>query len=109
MRSRDLILDIMRRTERNHLLPSGLGAGARIHHKTGDIATMLADVGLIDIPTGKRYIAAVMIQRSNNDPQAEKLISSISRAAYEQFSQNTPPNPVMNPPTSQNIGSFTSR
>lgn len=109
MRSRDLILDIMRRTERNHLLPSGLGAGARIHHKTGDIATMLADVGLIDIPTGKRYIAAVMIQRSDNDPQAEKLISSISRAAYEQFSQNTPPNPVMNPPTSQNTGSFTSR
>ncbi len=104
MRSRDLILDIMRRTERNHLLPSGLGTGARIHHKTGDIATMLGDVGLIDIPTGKRYIAAVMVQRSNNDPEAEKLISAISRAAYEQFSQSIAPNPVINLPAPNNMG-----
>ncbi|NDJ24640.1 serine hydrolase [Nostoc sp. B(2019)] len=95
MRSRDQILDIMRRTEKDNLLPSGLGAGARIYHKTGDIGTMLADAGLVDIPTGKRYIAAVMVQRPNNDPRAEKLISSISRSAYEQFSQNavTPNNP----------------
>jgi beta-lactamase class A len=88
MRSRDLILNIMRQTERNNLLPSGLGAGASIAHKTGDIGTMLGDAGLVDIPTGKRYIAAVMVQRPNNDPRAEKLISSISRAAYQQFSQN---------------------
>ncbi|MDB9372115.1 serine hydrolase [Nodularia sphaerocarpa] len=104
MRSRDMILDIMRRTERNHLLPSGLGTGARIHHKTGDIATMLGDVGLIDIPTGKRYIAAVMVQRPNNDPVAEKLISAISSAAYQQFSQNIAPNPLMNAPVPPNMG-----
>ncbi|WP_414541616.1 serine hydrolase [Nostoc sp. CCY0012] len=102
MRSRDLMLDIMRRTERNHLLPSGLGSGARTYHKTGDIGTMLGDVGLIDIPTGKRYIAAVMVQRPHNDPAAEKLISSISRVAYQQFSQNSVPNNPTNtiPPTS---------
>ncbi|QOV22455.1 serine hydrolase [Anabaenopsis elenkinii] len=103
MRSRDLILDIMRRTERNHLLPSGLGSEARIHHKTGDIGTMLGDVGLIDIPTGKRYIAAVMIQRPHNHPEAEKLISSISRAAYQQFNQNPPPNQLITPPVSPNM------
>ncbi|WP_339374501.1 serine hydrolase [Nodularia spumigena] len=106
MRSRDLILDIMRRTERNHLLPSGLGAGARVYHKTGDIATMLGDVGLIDIPTGKRYIAAVMVQRPNNDHLAEKLISAISGAAYQQFSQNTAPNPMNNPPVPNNMGNI---
>ncbi|WP_066383570.1 MULTISPECIES: serine hydrolase [unclassified Anabaena] len=90
MRSRDQILDIMRQTERDHLLPSGLGTGARVYHKTGDIGTLLADAGLIDTPTGKRYIAAVMVQRPNNDPRAEKLISSISRAAYQQLTQNPP-------------------
>lgn len=101
MRSRDLMLDIMRRTERDNLLPSGLGLGARIYHKTGDIGTMLADAGLVDIPTGKRYIAAVMIKRPNNDPRAEKLISSISRAAYLQLSQNavTPSSPTSTLPT----------
>jgi beta-lactamase class A len=101
MRSRDLMLDIMRRTERDNLLPSGLGQGARAYHKTGDIGTMLGDAGLIDIPTGKRYIAAVMVQRPNNDPSAEKLISSISSAAYQHFSQTTvtPSTPTNNQPT----------
>jgi beta-lactamase class A len=101
MRSRDLMLDIMRRTERDNLLPSGLGTGARIYHKTGDIGTMLADAGLVDIPTGKRYIASVMVKRPNNDPRAEKLISSISRAAYQQLSQNavTPSSPTSTLPT----------
>lgn len=86
--SRDLMLDILRRTQKDTLLPSGLGTGARIYHKTGDIGTILADAGLIVVPTGKRYVAAVMVQRPNNDPRAEKLISSISRAAYQEFSQN---------------------
>ncbi|MHC5741304.1 MAG: serine hydrolase [Nostoc sp.] len=88
MPSRDLMLDILRRTQRDTLLPSGLGTGARAFHKTGDIGTMLADTGLIVVPTGKRYIASVMVQRPANDPRAEKLISSISRAAYQEFSQN---------------------
>jgi beta-lactamase class A len=101
MRSRDLMLDIMRRNERVHLLPSGLGEGARAYHKTGDIGKMLADAGLIDIPTGKRYIAAVMVQRPHNDPAAEKLISSISQTAYQFFSQVgvTPRIPTNNQPT----------
>ena len=86
MSSRDRMLDIMRHTVRNHLLPTGLGPGATIAHKTGDIGTALADVGVVDMPTGKRYILAVMVQRPSNDSRAEKLISSISRVAYQQFS-----------------------
>lgn len=88
MRSRDRLLEIMRQTQRDHLLPSGLGTGASIAHKTGDIGTMLADTGLVDIPTGKRYIITAMVQRPNNDPRAEKFISAISQAAYQQFNQN---------------------
>ncbi|MEA5575588.1 serine hydrolase [Anabaena sp. UHCC 0451] len=101
MRSRDLMLDIMRRTQRDNLIPSGLGEGARAYHKTGDIRTMLGDAGLIDVPTGKRYIAAVMVQRPDNDPAAEKLISAISSVAYQNFSQATvtPRTPTNNQPT----------
>ncbi|WP_026082292.1 serine hydrolase [Mastigocladopsis repens] len=115
--SRDRILDIMRRTVRNHLLPTGLGQGATIAHKTGDIGTTLADAGLVEMSTGKRYIIAVMVQRPNNDASAEKLIGSISRAAYQQFNQTAPvpsttgstmpttgyQSPVMSPPLPNNI------
>ncbi len=114
MTSRDRMFDIMRRTVKNTLLPSGLGQGTIIAHKTGDIGAMVADAGIIDLPVGKRYLAAVMVQRPNNDVGAERLIGSISRAAYQQFSQTAPaglnntipgnsPNPGMVPPQSNNI------
>ncbi len=85
--SRNSILEIMRRNQRRHLLPKGLGAGANIANKTGYIGAMLGDVGLIELPTGKRYVVAVMVQRPRNDPSAETLITSVSSLAYQYFSQ----------------------
>jgi len=87
LRSRDRLLDIMQRTETNSMLPKGLGLGATIAHKTGTIGSLLADVGLVDMPTGKRYIVAVMVKRPHNDASAEELIRKISRTAYDYFNQ----------------------
>ncbi|MGF1674357.1 MAG: serine hydrolase [Rivularia sp. (in: cyanobacteria)] len=95
--SRDRILDIMRQNQRRHLLPTGLGAGAEIGNKTGYIGAMLGDVGLINLPTGKRYIAAVMVKRPRNDSRAETLITSVSRLAYQHFNQ--PPSMTGTPGT----------
>lgn len=101
LQSRDRLLDIMRRTVRDNLLPSGLGPGAIIAHKTGDIGAMLGDVGLVDLPSGKRYIAVVMVKRPHDDPRAQQLIRSISIAAYQQFNQGVanPINPQYGQPT----------
>lgn len=87
LRSRDRLLEIMRRTETNTLLPQGLGAGAIIAHKTGDIGALVGDVGVIDMPNGRRYIAAVMVRRPTNDERAQELIREISRATYEYLNQ----------------------
>jgi beta-lactamase class A len=108
--SRDRLLDIMRHTLRSNLLPAGLGSGATIAHKTGDIGTMLADTGLVDLSNGKHYIISVMVQRPNNDIRAEKLITSFSRAAYQQMSPNTSntvPTTSYQPPTLNPINSNT--
>jgi beta-lactamase class A len=85
--SRDRLLEIMRRTETNTLLPAGIGGGATIAHKTGDIGALVGDVGVIDMPNGRRYIAAVMVQRPTNDERAQELIREISRATYEYLNQ----------------------
>lgn len=90
-RSRDRLIDIMQHTVNNSLLPKGLGTGATIAHKTGDIGAMIGDIGLIDMPNGKRYIAAIMVKRPHNNSRAPELIRQISRAVYQQFSQ--PPAP----------------
>jgi beta-lactamase class A len=64
-----------------------LGEGAIIAHKTGNIGSMLADVGLVAMPTGKRYIISVMVKRPFNDTTAQEFIRQISQTAYDYFYQ----------------------
>ena len=91
LRSRDRMLEIMHKTVTDSLLPRGLGEGATIAHKTGDIGTMVGDVGLIDLPNGKRYAAAVLVKRSFNDERAQELIRQISQLAYQHFNRSQTP------------------
>ncbi len=91
LKSRDRLLAIMETTQTDTLLPRGLGEGAKIAHKTGDIGGMVGDVGLIDMPTGKRYIAAVMVKRPYNDPRAQELIRQVSKTSYEFFQKQPQP------------------
>jgi beta-lactamase class A len=88
MKSRDRLLDIMRRIENDTLLPQGLDKGATIAHKTGTLGLFVGDIGLIDTPNGKRYLASVLVKRQRDDIGAERLIQQISKLAYQQFTQS---------------------
>jgi beta-lactamase class A len=85
LRSRDRMLYIMRNIVTNTLLPEGLESGAIIAHKTGDIKSALGDVGIIDMPNGKRYIASVLVKRPDNSPLAKEFIQKASSTAYQYF------------------------
>jgi beta-lactamase class A len=85
LRSRDRLLYIMRNIVRNTLLPQGLESGAIIAHKTGDIKSVLGDVGIIDMPNGKRYIASVLVKRPDNSPLAKEFIQKASGTTYQYF------------------------
>lgn len=102
MISRDRMLDIMERTVTNTLLPQGLGKGARIAHKTGNIGALVGDVGLVDMPSGKRYAVTVLVKRPRNDPQAQEMIRQISRTIYQHLNAtnatSTPPALTSTPP-----------
>lgn len=87
MRSRDRLLDIMQRTRNRSQLPQGLGKGATIAHKTGDIGGLIGDVGLIDMPNGKRYALTVLVKRSFNDDRAYDLVQDTSRTVYQYFTR----------------------
>ncbi|MEG4968346.1 serine hydrolase [Microcoleus sp. B6-A1] len=83
VKSRDRILQIMRQTRNDSLLPKGLGEGSVIAHKTGNIDTMLADAGMVDLPNGKRYLVAVMVKHPpETEKPAQTLIREISRMSY---------------------------
>lgn len=89
MRSRDRMLSIMQRTVNNSQLPQGLGEGATIAHKTGDIGTSIGDVGLVDMPSGKRYAVAAMVKRSFNDDRAYELVQKMSSIIYQHLNGTT--------------------
>jgi beta-lactamase class A len=93
-RSRDLALDMLRRTVTNTLLPPGLGQGSTIAHKTGDIGTVVGDAGLVGIPNGQRYVAAVFVKRPHNDPRAQELIRQISKISYQALVNASRPVPA---------------
>ena len=90
LRSRDRLLYIMRNIVRNTLLPQGLEEDAIIAHKTGDIKSVLGDAGIIDMPNGKRYIAAVLVKRPDNAPEAKEFIQKMSKVAYQYFKWHKP-------------------
>ncbi len=83
--SRVQIINMMSHTLRNTMLPKGLGTGAKIAHKTGDIGTLVADVGSIESPSGKKYLAAVLVKRPHNSPAGPELIRQMSKVVYDYF------------------------
>jgi beta-lactamase class A len=83
--SREKALGILQQTVTNTLLPQGLDEDAQIAHKTGDIGSVVGDIGLIEMPNGQQYVAAILVQRPHNDPRAQELIRKISKLTYQTF------------------------
>lgn len=97
-RSRDRLMRIMGSTENDRLLPQSLGEGATIAHKTGDIGFIIGDVGIVDMPNGKRYIASIFVERPYNSPKGKELLHKIASAFYQHLDKPAAPNPN-NPPS----------
>lgn len=90
-RSRDRLFSIMQRTENESLIPSGIRDGSLLANKTGDIEAMLGDVALVDVPNGKRYALAVLVQRPANDGRASELIRRMTETIHTEMAQPLAP------------------
>lgn len=86
------VMDIMLRCKNRSLLPVGLGKGATIAHKTGTLGRVLADAGIIQTPSGKRYLAGIMVARPFGDARARAFINQVSRLVYGYLDQPTSAN-----------------
>jgi beta-lactamase class A len=87
MKSRDRALNIMQQTVTDTLLPTSLGEGSTISHKTGDIGSLVGDTGIIDMPNGKRYALTLMVKRPHNDSRAQELIRQMAATVYDYLNQ----------------------
>jgi beta-lactamase class A len=85
--SKEMTLDILRRTRTRTLLPAGLAKGAKISHKTGDIGFVIGDAGVITMPNGKRYLGSIFVTRKYNDVRGREFIQQVSKLVYNYQSQ----------------------
>ncbi|OZH52855.1 beta-lactamase [Hydrocoleum sp. CS-953] len=83
LKSRDRLFRIMERTRNDSLLPRGVGRGSVVAHKTGNLKSVLGDVGMIDLLNGKRYLLAVLVKRPDDDQDAVDLIRGVSKETYQ--------------------------
>ncbi len=95
-RARDLFREILGTSGTNTLIPLGLlkglgkdaadpdeellSFGITAYNKTGDIGIAYADAALIQLPDGKRAVAAFMVKGPFNDPRSAELIRSMAGA-----------------------------
>ncbi len=84
---REQVVDILRHTVTRTLLPAGLGSGADIAHKTGDIGFLIGDAGVITMPNGKRYLAGIYVRRPYNDTRGRDFIRQVSSLVYNYLNQ----------------------
>ena len=87
IKTRAEIVDIMSHVRNRSLIQAGLPREAGFFHKTGDIGTMLGDVGVVALPDGRKYIVAFMVERSWNSYQAKDFIVKASEMIYDSYLQ----------------------
>ena len=96
-RTRDLFREAMRSSKSDRMMPGGLlkGLGGkklnspeeslsikgyRVYNNTGAIGISYADAGLIELPDGRRAVAAFVVKGPFNDPRSTELIRDLVAA-----------------------------
>ena len=86
--SRAVLLDTMTRTStgRNRIR-TGLPAGTLVAHKTGTLAGVTDDVGIVRLPDGRHLAMVVFVTGPEGHTAHAGLIAQIARTLYEGYSE----------------------
>lgn len=86
LQSRIKIVDIMSHVKNTSLIQAGLPSGVSFIHKTGNIGSMIGDAGIVELPTGRKYIVVIMVKRPHNSFAAKNYIVEASKIIYNYMS-----------------------
>ncbi len=74
--------EILLAQEFNEKIPSGVPAGVRVAHKTGEITAHSHDAAIVYPPGRRPYILVVLTRGLSDGDQSSRLIGDISRMVY---------------------------
>lgn len=82
----DYCLGVLARQKYNTRIPRNLPAGVPVYHKTGTIAGVVNDAGVVRVGGGALVVVVfVRDVQSGRQAAAEELIGRIARAAYDAY------------------------
>jgi len=84
---KSVLQEYLGNTKNIHLLKEKLPGRALVLHKTGNIASMLGDSGIIYTDEGKKYIVSILVKRPANDITARNLIQDASLIIYNDINK----------------------
>jgi len=85
--SRTFLFDVMARCRTGaDRIPAGVPAGTPVAHKTGTLAGISNDVGIVTLPDKRRFAIAVFTRGIAEGPARAKIIADASRAVFDAFS-----------------------
>lgn len=79
------MLSLLKKQQLNNKIPHYLPDTIEVAHKTGELAPLAHDAGIVYLPK-KEYII-VVLSENNNRKEAEENIAQISKIAYDYFSK----------------------
>ncbi len=80
-------LDVMAGQRYHTRLPAALPDRVTVYHKTGTLAGIRNDVGIIELPDGSYLVVAVLVKniRAGAEGRADRLIAEVARLAYQSY------------------------
>lgn len=79
---KSILKEYLGNTKNIHLIKEKLPKDVMVLHKTGDIASMLGDSGIVYTNNGRKYIVTILTKRPANDYSAKTLIQDASLLIY---------------------------
>ena len=78
------MVQLMARQLVNNRIPSLLPAGTVVAHKTGNVPSVVNDVGIVYGPSGP-FVVAVLVDGTNDEDEATRATADIALMAYKRF------------------------
>jgi len=71
----------------NEIIPAKLPIAVKVAHKTGSIAGVHHDSGIVFLPDGRKYVLVILSKNLENDEAAVKLMASVSEVLYKYMTE----------------------
>jgi beta-lactamase class A len=84
-RSRESVLDILKRQQLNTVIPHLLPPGTEVAHKTGSYPGVRCDVGIVFSPTGPYSVAIMAKQLMGERLSIDASLAAVSKAVYDEL------------------------